>query len=97
MTRASRPPSRRLAVAVVAAFFATGCGGDSSGSIVEESAERADATCACSGFDCTTEHIQWFNRMSISEADALEALSAADYDTYLSNSFRAADCQDLLR
>ena len=89
---------RKIAVVTVAAFLAAGCGSsEEGGSIVEESAERADATCECTGFDCTTEHIQWFNRISITEEDALDALSTADYDTYLSNSLRAADCQDALR
>ncbi len=87
----------RAAIVAAAAFFAAGCGGDSSGSIVEESTEHADAACECTGFDCTTEHIQWFNRISISEEDALEALSTADFETYLGNSLRAADCQDALR
>ena len=73
------------------------CGGGGGGNLVEESTEKADAACACEEFGCTTEYVGWFNEVSITQEDDLEALSAEDYDTYLANSLRAADCQDELR
>lgn len=88
----------RFKAAIVAtAFLAASCGGDSGGSVLEEAEQHADATCGCSDFDCTTEHIAWFNRVSISEEDRLDELSDADRAAYLEHSLRAADCQDELR
>ena len=81
------------------AFIAmmTSCGGGGGSDLVGEAAEHADATCECTEFDCTTEHIQWFNKVSISQEDDLADLSEADRATYLEHSLRAADCQDALR
>jgi hypothetical protein len=82
---------------VVVAFLAAGCGGDSGGSLVDEAEQQADATCGCSDFDCTKDHIAWFNRVSITEEDRLDELSDVDRAAYLASSLRASDCQEELR
>ena len=75
-----------------------GCGDDGGGSsLIEESTERADATCACEEFGCTTDQVAWFNRVSIAQESDLDDLSAADREVYEANSLRAADCQNALR
>ena len=70
-----------------------GCGNGGGTSLVEESTQRADATCACEVFGCTTEHIAWFNKVEITQESDLEALSASDREAYSANSLRAGDCQ----
>ncbi|MEY2960004.1 MAG: hypothetical protein RLZZ01_2572 [Actinomycetota bacterium] len=90
----TRPIRALAALAIGVSLSACGGGG---GNLVEESTEKADAACACEEFGCTTEFIGWFNEVSITQEDDLAALSAEDYDTYLQNSLRAADCQDELR
>lgn len=91
----SRTALRTLAVIGIGLSLSA-CGGGG-GNLVEESTEKADAACACEEFGCTTEFIGWFNEVSITREDDLEALSTEDYDAYLANSLRAADCQDELR
>jgi len=76
--------------------FVAACGGADT-NLVEESTEQADAACGCAAFDCTKEHISWFNRVSLSQEDELEALDDQDREVYLANSLRAADCQNALR
>jgi hypothetical protein len=95
--RTSMRTSIRTVVVLAAGASLAACGGGGGGSLVEESTENADAACACEEFGCTTEFIGWFNEVSITREDDLEALSAEDYDAYLANSLRAADCQDELR
>ncbi|MGA1053231.1 MAG: hypothetical protein ACO307_17375 [Ilumatobacteraceae bacterium] len=98
LTRYGISPRSFRTVAVVAVGVSiAACGGGGGGNLVEESTERADAACACEEFGCTTEFIGWFNEVSITREDDLEALSADEYETYLANSLRAADCQDELR
>lgn len=87
---------RFKAALVATAFLAVSCGSDSA-SLLDEAAEHAEATCGCSDFDCTTDHIAWFNRVSISEEDRLDELSDADRAAYLEHSLRAGDCQNELR
>ena len=84
----------RIVTAVLAITHA-GCGGGKS--LVDESTEQADGACACDTFGCTTEYVAWFNEVSIMRSDEVDALEAADQETYLANSLRAADCQDALR
>lgn len=86
---------RTLGIFVGLSAIAAACGGG--GSLVDESAEKADAACACDSFECTTEYIKWFNEVSITREGDLAGLSSNDYDTYLNNSLRAADCQNELR
>lgn len=90
------PRSFRLVGAAALVTALAGCGGSST-SLVDEAVEHADATCSCEDFDCTTDHIQWFNKVSITQEDDLDALSEADRATYLENSLRAAGCQNELR
>ncbi len=85
---------RLVGIAALALLF--GCGNGGGTSLVEESTDRADAACACEEFGCTTEHIAWFNRVSINQDGDLEALSESDRDAYSANSLRAADCQTAL-
>lgn len=87
--------SRSFGLLAGFAVVAAACGGG--GSLVPESTEQADGACACDSFECTTEYIKWFNEVSITREDDLAELSSADYDAYLANSLRAADCQDELR
>jgi hypothetical protein len=82
---------RLVGLAVVALLV--GCGNGGGTSLVEESTERADAACACEAFGCTTGHIAWFNKVSITQEGDLEALSVSDREAYMANSLRAADCQ----
>ncbi|MBT5581472.1 MAG: hypothetical protein HOH36_17885 [Acidimicrobiaceae bacterium] len=85
------------ALFVATAFLAASCGGGSGGSLAEEAEQHADATCGCSDFDCTKDHVAWFNRMSITEEDQLDELSDADRAAYEASSLRAGDCQNDLR
>jgi hypothetical protein len=85
------------ALFVATAFLAASCGGDSGGSLAEEAEQHADATCGCSDFDCTKDHIGWFNRVSITEEDRLGELSDVDLAAYEASSLRAGDCQNDLR
>ena len=92
---------RVLRIRVVSVLLACSCAlvvacGGADASLVEESVERADAVCGCADFDCTKEHIAWFNRVSLSQEDELEALSDGDREIYLANSLRAGDCQSAL-
>lgn len=92
-------PLRRISTLVTAGAFITmmtSCGGSGT-DLVGEAGEHADATCECTDFDCTTEHIQWFNKVSIGQEDDLDGLSDADREAYLGHSLRAADCQNDLR
>jgi len=79
-------------VGVTALALLVGCGGGGT-SLVEESTERADAACACEALGCTTEHVAWFNKVSITQEGDLDALSVSDREAYMANSLRAADCQ----
>lgn len=71
------------------------CGGG--GNLAADGEGHADDTCACTGFDCTTEHIAWFNKVTITQEADLDALSADDRARYEAAEERAADCQTALR
>ncbi len=73
-------------------LFAAACGGG--GGLAEEAQERSDKTCACEGFECTTEHIAWFNKQRIVHEDDLDALDATDRATFDAAEEAAADCQN---
>ena len=81
---------------VVAALALAACGGGGS-SIADEAEERSEAACACTGFDCTMEHVAWFNKVGAIQEDDLEALSADDRARYEAARGAAAACQDELR
>ena len=82
-----------IAAAGVAAWFFF-LRGDS---LLAEAQMHSEAACACEEFECTTEHIQFFNRISVTESDRIDALSEEDQETYRGLQSAAADCQDALR
>ena len=95
-SRRHRIAGRLLAVGGAAAFTVAACGGGTGG-LLEEAESRSEATCACEDFDCTLEHIQWFNRISTTESETITDMSIEDQERYLNASLLAADCQVELR
>ena len=84
-----------LAIAAGAYFFFFA--GDGGEAIALEAEGHQETACACETFDCTTEHVAWFNRMELSEEDTLNAMSEefrGRFDVALN---ATADCQDALR
>lgn len=91
----SKIRSLHISALSVSLFALAACGGG--GNLADEAEKRADTTCACENFDCTTEQIGWFNEVSITQEEDLLKLSTEDQERYVSASLRAADCQDALR
>ncbi len=77
-------------------FAIAACGGGG-GSLAGDAEEQSTAACSCTDFDCTTEYIAWFNKVSITQEDDLAALSGDDRSRYDTARTAAADCQDALR
>ena len=71
-----------------------GCNGDK---LADEAETHQEAACACTTFECTTEHVAWFNRMSIAESDSIEKMSEEGQARYSTASSATAECQDALR
>ncbi|MGB0730265.1 MAG: hypothetical protein ACPGT1_10515 [Ilumatobacteraceae bacterium] len=82
-----------LAISLGLTLFA-GCGG---GDLIAEATAKADGACECDNFECTTDFIAWFNKVSITRESDLEALGETGYNAYLEQSLRAGDCQNALR
>lgn len=72
------------------------CGGGGSG-LAGEARERSEQTCACEEFDCTMEHIAWFNKQYVVNNEGIQALNEADRTTYDSANDAATACQNTLR
>lgn len=85
----------RVLLCAFSLLFASACSGG--GGLAEEAVERSDKTCTCEDFDCTTEHIAWFNEQRIVNEDDLNALSEADRAAFDAAEDAAADCQNVLR
>ena len=80
------------------AFFAvavSACG--SSGGLAAEAQEQSDQTCACTTFDCTTEHIAWFNKQRAVSDEEVQALDGSDRSSFDAAEDAAVVCQDALR
>ncbi len=74
--------------------FAAACSGG--GGLAEEAQDRSEKTCACEGFDCTMEHIAWFNEQRIVNEEDIDALNEADRASFDAAEDAAADCQNVL-
>ena len=66
-------------------------------SLVAEARDRSGKTCSCEGFDCTMEHIAWFNEQLVINGADLDALDEADAAAYEAAGAAASPCQDALR
>lgn len=85
----------RTLVCAFSLTFAAACSGG--GGLAEEAQDRSEKTCSCEGFDCTMEHIAWFNEQRIVNEDDINALSEADRASFDGAEDAAADCQNELR
>lgn len=88
-------PRTLLATAALLASIVFGAVACSSGSsnLAAEATSKAKKACECKTFECTTEYVKWFNQVSITRADDVDALSESDRAKYLDASLEAADCQ----
>ena len=86
----------RALIFAALALLASACGGGTGG-LLDEAESRSESTCACEDFDCTLEHIVWFNRTSTADSEKIASLSIEDQERYLNASLLAADCQVALR
>lgn len=84
-------------IAILATFFSLAACGGEGGDIADRAKKAADATCACKDFECTREHMQALNKMSIKESDAVKKLSAERGTLYAEAQSKAAECQTMLR
>ena len=71
------------------------CGGG--GGLAAEAQDHSEQTCACEGFDCTMEHIQWFNKQRVVNDEEIQALGEADRVSFDAAEVAAALCQNDLR
>lgn len=75
--------------------FAAACSGG--GGLLDEAQDRSEQACACEEFDCTMDHIAWFNKQGVVAEEEIDALSEADQTAYADARGAAADCQNVLR
>ena len=82
-------------VLFVCAGALAACDGDDA--LADEAKEKADAMCACKDFDCTTEHMAWFNKQSVTNEDGIKAMSEEGQKSYTEHRKRGGECQKKLR
>ena len=77
------------------AVVVSACG--SSGGLAAQAQDQSDQTCACTTFECTMEHIAWFNKQRAVNDAEVQGLDENDRSSFDSAEDSAVVCQDALR
>ena len=91
------PSRHRLSILMAALVIPVALSACGKNQLVKEAEKHADASCACTTFDCTLEHTKWFNKNTVMQGDKIKAMSEADQASYTAARKKNATCQNKLR